>query len=260
MKPIEPAAREKTPGLTREVVDFWTRNVNAERIMGRSVSKGERGSEQYFRDLERQRYHSHRHLPAWIASMRPGARVLEVGCGIGLDSAQMIRHGLRVTATDLTLIGASTAFRRAQEQGWKADYLCADGESLPFPDQTFDFVYSFGVLHHAPDTERCVNEAHRVLKPGGQALIMLYNRRSLNEWVHRLLRVPFEERDELCPVVRRFTKPEIRTMFAAFSHIDIHTDFVFGEGYGSVFRYTPQPVYRLLSRIAGWHLMIRATR
>ena len=135
-----------------------------------------------------------------------------------------------------------------------AAYICADAENLPFTDALFDYVYSFGVMHHAPDTQRCVEEAYRVLRPGGQALIMLYHRHSLNEAVHRLVRVPFEERDELCPVVRRFTVGEIRTMFAKFAHVEVHSDFVFGEGYGPLFRMTPLPLYRWLSRRVGWHL------
>lgn len=260
MKPIEPAKLDSAPGLVGRVADFWTRNVNAERIMGRAVSAHGRGSEDYFRELETQRYRSHRHLPDWIGSMQPGASVLEVGCGIGLDSARMAQHGLVVTAVDLTVVGAATANARAKENGFNAEYLSADAEHLPFPDATFDYVYSFGVMHHAPDTERCVEEAFRVLKPGGQALIMLYHRRSLNEFVHRLTRVPFEERDELCPVVRRFTADEIRQMFARFSKVDVHSDFVYGEGYGALFRMTPRPLYRWMSRVAGWHLMIRATR
>lgn len=260
MRDIEPAKPEATRGLTGRVADFWTRNVNAERIMGHTVSDHDRGSENYFRDLEAQRYRSHRHLRGWIRSMRPGAHVLEVGCGIGLDSAQMVRHGLRVTAADLTSVGARTANQRALGQGWDAGYVCADGEHLPFPDQTFDYVYSFGVMHHASDTQRCIDEAYRVLRGGGEALIMLYHRRSLNEAVHRLLRVPFEERDELCPVVRRFTKGEVRNMFSRYRDVRIHSDFVFGEGYGCIFRWTPRPLYALLSRFAGWHLMIRATR
>lgn len=260
MREIEPAKRESSPGLTGRVSDFWSRNVNAERIMGRTVSAHDRGSEQYFLDLESQRYRSHRHLKDWIASMRPGARVLEVGCGIGLDSAAMARHGLDVTAADLTPIGAGTANRRAVAQQLNAAYVCANGEQLPFPDGTFDYVYSFGVMHHASDTQRCIDEAHRVLREGGEALIMLYHRHSLNELVHRLVRIPFEERDELCPVVRRFTKAEIRRMFSSYSDVQVHADFLFGEGYGALFRWTPRLVHGALSRIAGWHLMIRATR
>lgn len=260
MKRIEPAKLESAPDLVRKVADFWTRNVNAERIMGHTVSDQERGSEAYFLELEAQRYRSHRHLPDWIASMRTGSHVLEVGCGVGLDSARMVQHGLRVTAVDLTVVGASTASRRARERNFRAAYVCTDAENLPFPDAMFDYVYSFGVMHHAPDTQRCIDEAYRVLRPGGQALIMLYHRHSLNEAVHRLVRVPFEERDELCPVVRRFTTGEVRAMFARFKQVDVHADFLFGEGYGWLFRWTPARLYRLLSRWAGWHLMIRATR
>jgi len=260
MKRIEPARQDPSPGLTVRIADFWTRNVNAERIMGRAVSGCARGSEGYFRELENQRYRSHRHLPGWIASMRPGASVLDVGCGVGLDSAAMARHCLSVTAVDLTIVGVATAHRRAREQHIDATYACADAEHLPFADRRFDYVYSFGVIHHAADTQACIDEALRVLKPGGEALIMLYHRRSVNELVHRLLRVPFEERCELCPVVRRFTKAEVRRMFARFRRVDMHTEFIYGEGYGAVFRWTPPFLYRLLSRWAGWHLMIRAQR
>ncbi len=260
MKMIEPAKLKSAPGLVRTVADFWTRNVNAERIMGREVSAHERGSASYFAELESQRYRSHRHLPDWIDSMRPGARVLEIGCGIGMDSVRMARHGLCVTALDLTVVGPMTARKRAEHDGLDTDYLCGNAEQLPFPDGSFDYVYSFGVMHHAPDTKRCIDEALRVLRPGGEALIMLYHRRSLNEMVHRLLRVPFEERDELCPVVRRFTKSEVRAMFRRYSQVTIHSDFVFGEGYGRLFSWTPLPLYRWLSRCFGWHLMIRAKR
>src|SRR5438445_4393376 len=200
----------QAPGLVHKVADFWTRNVNAERIMGQEITEHERGSEAYFVDLETQRYRSHRHLTAWIASMKPGSHVLEVGCGVGLDSMQMAHHGLHVTAVDLTVVGPATAQLRATARGVDAVYSSADAEHLPFPDSTFDYVYSFGVMHHAPDTQKCIDEAYRVLRPGGQALIMLYHRHSLNEAVHRLLRVSFEERDELCPVVRRFTVCEVR--------------------------------------------------
>ena len=260
MKPIEPAKPATAPGLTGRIADFWARNTNAERIMGRAVSSSARGSEEYFRDLETQRYRSHRHLPGWIASMRPGARVLEVGCGVGLDSAAMARHGLNVTAVDLTIVGVATANRRARAEHLDAHYACADAERLPFADGSFDYVYSFGVMHHAADTQACVEEALRVLKEGGEALIMLYHRRSLNELMHRLLRLPFEERDELCPVVRRYTKKEILPLFARFRRVAMHADFVYGEGYGAVFRWTPQFLYQLLSRGCGWHLMIRAQR
>jgi ubiquinone/menaquinone biosynthesis C-methylase UbiE len=260
MKGIEPSSPPVTQGLTRRIADFWTRNVNAERLYGRSVSEHARGSDGYFADLEQQRYRTHRHLPPWIASMQPGRSVLEVGCGIGLDSWRMAQSGLDVTAVDLTQVGVTTAATRFARHALPGRFSVADAGSLPFQDSSFDYVYSFGVLHHAADTARCIEEVRRVLRPGGTALIMLYHRRSLNELVHRLMRVPFEEKDELCPVVRRYTRREIRELFAGYAEVEVHADYLFGEGYGALYRWFPDFLYRPLSRWVGWHLMIRAVR
>lgn len=260
MSRIEDAQVRPQTGLTGRVRDFWTRNVNAERLYGRSVSAHPRGEAGYFADLETQRYRSHRHLLPWIGGMRPGRSVLEIGCGVGLDSYTMARQGLQVTAVDLTDVGVATAAARFARDGVPGRFAAANAEHLPFPDGTFDYVYSFGVLHHAADTDACIREAHRVLKPGGEARIMLYHRHSLNELVHRLLGVPFEEKDELCPVVRRYTRAEIARLFAGWSALDTGVDYLYGEGYGPLFRLTPRPLYDLLSRYVGWHLMIRATK
>lgn len=260
MRPIESADPRNETGLTRRIADFWTRNVNAERLYGRRVSAAERGSEAYFRDLEDQRYRSHTHLPPWMARIPAGTRTLEIGCGVGLDAFRMASAGVDLSAVDLTPVGVATAAARFRKAGLTTPFAACDAMRLPFADASFDCVYSFGVLHHAADTAACIDEVHRVLRPGGTALIMLYHRRSLNELVHRLLRVPFEEKDELCPVVRRYTRQQARQLFARFRDVRIEVEYLFGEGYGPVYRWFPKPLYRALSRRFGWHLMITATR
>ncbi|MGI9294312.1 MAG: class I SAM-dependent methyltransferase [Pseudomonadales bacterium] len=260
MTKIETAHLAADTDLTPSIKSFWTENVNAERIMGREVTSDERGSAQYFQDLTEQRYRSHRHLLPWIKSMQSGRRVLEVGCGVGLDSFTMAQHGLQVTAVDLTDIAVETVKERFKDHGLDGEFRAADACALPFEDNQFDYVYSFGVLHHTADTEKSIDEVHRVLKPGGEAKIMLYNLHSLNEVVHRLLQVPFEEKDKVCPVVRRFTKAEVKSIFQKYSNVDIDLDFVFGEGYGNLFKLTPLWLYRLLSKTIGWHLMISAKK
>ena len=260
IKDIEPAQSSTDERLTPEIRSFWTRNVNCERLMGHSVTAHERGDSQYFSDLESQRYRSHRHLLPWIEAIRPPARVLEIGCGIGLDSFVMARRGLDITAVDLTDVGVSTARQRFADSGVPGSFAVCNAAFLPLPGGSFDYVYSFGVLHHTADTAACVRETHRVLRPGGQARIMLYHRRSINELVHRLLRVPFEERDELCPMVRRFTLSEVREMFSMFSSVHAELAYAFGEGYGALFRVTPQRLHNWLSRHWGWHIMIVATK
>ena len=114
-----------------------------------------------------------------------GKRVLEIGSGAGAHSCLFKRRGADVTAVDLTPARAlSTARKLALARGpGPARAYQADAENLPFRDETFDIVYSNGVLHHSEDTVRCVAEVRRVLKPGGHAVIMLYSRHSANYWL-----------------------------------------------------------------------------
>lgn len=260
MNKIEPSRIDASPELTGKIRDFWSRRVNAERIFGKTVSSHDRGDEAYFNDLETQRYRSHRHLMPWIGRMQYGRSVLEIGCGVGMDTHTMAKRGLRVTAADLTHVGVSTAQARFHREGLPGSFLVGDACGLPLAGESFDYVYSFGVLHHVADTPRSIDEVFRLLKPGGTALIMLYHRHSLNEWVHRLLGVPFEEKDELCPVVRRYSMDEVRQLFSRFSAVEVSPDFLFGEGYGILFKLLPVPLYRWLSRRMGWHLMIAAVK
>jgi ubiquinone/menaquinone biosynthesis C-methylase UbiE len=260
MKKIEPVSPAVEKDLTPRIRDFWTRRVNAERIMGRDITVHERGEEGYFRDLELQRYRSHRHLLPWITAMTPGKTVLEIGSGVGLDTYTMASHGLQVTAVDLTDVGVATARRRFLRHRLPAHFLATDACQLPFPQDSFDYVYSFGVLHHVADTQKSVHEVYRVLKPGGEARVMLYHRHSLNEMAHRILRVPFEEKDELCPVVRRFTVEEARHLFCDFANVEIQIEYLYGEGYGKLFKLTPRWIYDLLSARWGWHLMIASKK
>lgn len=260
MRNIEPSDIKDRPSLTRDIQDFWTRNVNAERIMGNTISQSERGEEKYFAELEAQRYRSHRHLIPWINSMKAGKSVLELGCGIGMDTFSMAKNGLRVIALDLTEVGVTTAKNRFQKCNFNGSFLVGDAEVLPIKEDSFDYVYSFGVLHHAANTEKTIAEVYRVLRPGGEAKIMLYHRHSINELVHRITKVPFEDKDELCPVVRRFTVNEIQTMFRNFSNTYLKLEYVYGEGYGKLFSLTPKPLYDFLSKHWGWHIMITANK
>jgi ubiquinone/menaquinone biosynthesis C-methylase UbiE len=247
-------------GLTRDIRRFWSTHVNAERLYGKDVTTHARGDDAYYADLETQRFRSHRHLLPWIKAMTPGKSVLEIGSGVGLDTFAMAKHGLRVTSIDLTEVAVTANHSRFRRHQMSGSFAVADAGHLPFPNNAYDYVYSFGVLHHAADTAATIKEVYRVLKPGGQARIMLYHRRSLNELVHRLVRVPFEEKDALCPVVRRFTRKEVRAMFSAFQTVGMTLEYVYGEGYGPLFRLTPRWLHNWLSRHFGWHLMIVANK
>ena len=117
-----------------------------------------------------------------------GARLLEIGCGMGTDLLQFARGGARCTGVDLTPRSVEITRHRFRLYGMDGAFMIADGERLPFASESFDVVYSNGVLHHTPDTAGAFREVHRVLRPGGVARVMLYHRNSLNYWFEIVLR------------------------------------------------------------------------
>lgn len=110
---------------------------------------------------------------------RAGMRLLEIGCGTGGDLVRFARSGSRAVGIDLSWRSIELARRRIRLVRVDAKVMVADAESLPFPNASFETVYSWGVLHHTPDVPRALSEIGRVLAPGGDACVMLYQRHSL---------------------------------------------------------------------------------
>lgn len=106
--------------------------------------------------------------------------VLEIGVGMGADHLEWARSGpRRLVGVDLTPRAVTWTKQRLEAYGLASDLREADAEHLPFPDGSFDIVYSWGVLHHSPDTAQALREAHRVLRPGGTLRAMIYHRPSI---------------------------------------------------------------------------------
>lgn len=109
-----------------------------------------------------------------------GKRVLEIGCGLGLHSQLMAEAGADLTSIDLTPRAVNLTGKRLALKGLKADVRVMDAEKMEFGDAEFDFIWSWGVIHHSAQTERIVAEVFRVLKPSGQFRSMVYHKRSIN--------------------------------------------------------------------------------
>ncbi len=248
------------PDATVQTVkDFWQSHVNNEYYTDAS-----RASDSYFQEIEDRRYGYHYHLRE-LFSRLAGSRgtLLEVGCGIGVDSIQLAKCGFDVTAVDLTENALAVAKEFAAQRGVRIDFRLGNAEGLDFPDGSFDVVYSFGVLHHTPDIERSVAEVRRVLEPGGTAYVMLYHRDSLVNLVHKLLRLPYEsprDRKDHCPVVYTFSRRGVRRLFREFSAVSVRAEYPFTFGFGPLGTHTPLWLRRVLGRAIGWHLMITAVR
>src|SRR5579863_165100 len=122
---------------------------------------------------EEERYGIYPWLPE-AAEFRdhPGERVLEVGCGTGCDLLQFAKHGALATGVDITPAHLELARRRV---GKLAEIMEADARRLPFPDASFDYVYSCGVLHHLDEPRKMVEEIFRVLRPGGRFNVHVYS-------------------------------------------------------------------------------------
>jgi SAM-dependent methyltransferase len=156
--------------------EFWTGAQPGFRF-----TEYEPGTPEFFRDVERHRYALEPHIPEIVRFDEwRGADVLEVGCGIGTDASRFARFGAHYTGVDQTDRAIELARRRFALDGFDGTFLRADAKALPFPDESFDLVFSHGVIHHVADTYAAVKEIHRVLRPRGVALVMVYHRGSLN--------------------------------------------------------------------------------
>jgi SAM-dependent methyltransferase len=169
-----------------------------------------------------------------------GKRVLEVGCGLGAISAELARHGARVLALDLTWTGASSTERRFALDGTGGSAIQGDAERLPLADASVDFVWSWGAVHHATAPARAIGDIYRVLRPGGELRMMVYNRHSFYNWLGIILRHGVARAELLrhsmqelwnrhsdaraiggCPHVGYFSAGELRRLASPFEVLEV---------------------------------------
>jgi ubiquinone/menaquinone biosynthesis C-methylase UbiE len=257
--PLDTTTAEKID-IKSNVRNFWEHHVNNE-----YYTRHSRGGTRYFEEITRRRYQYHYHLPELFDTLDPseGNRLLELGCGIGIDATSLAEKGFRVTGVDLTQAALNTAIRREWSKSRGVQYCMADGEALPFPSNHFDCVYSFGVLHHTPDMRRAIEEIRRVLRPGGICVAMFYAKYSLVNAVHVLLRLPYESPEsskDHCPVVQRMTGHELYRLFSGFPRISMYRAYPFTYGMRFLYHLLPNRIFRALGRHIGWHYMVRAEK
>ncbi|PYK98873.1 MAG: hypothetical protein DME19_10810 [Verrucomicrobia bacterium] len=174
--------------LKKQVRDFWDRQS-----CDTQVTDAVKFSREYFDQIESFRYIDQSFIHAFAQFTRyRGKRALEVGFGAGTDFIQWLRAGAIASGIDLTQEALDNLTRRieAYHLPQPEKIAVADAENLPFANDSFDLAYSFGVLHHSPDTEQAIRELVRVVSPGGDIKIMLYNRHSIyafNVWAKHAL-------------------------------------------------------------------------
>lgn len=234
--------------LKQRVRDFWNAEACGERY----------GDEQ-----DRIRYELEPEIAEFARfSSARGLRLLEIGLGMGSDFIRFVEGGAIATGVDITERAVEITSDRLRGRGLWARLLVADAETLPFADNSFEVVYSWGVLHHTPNTGRAIAEAWRVLRPGGELRLMLYNRHSwvaLAAWVRfGLLRgkVVTSLRRAVAhiesPGTQAFTVDEIKKMFRMASRLVIRPTVTTWDR-----RYMPGLAH-IAPRRFGWFLLVDA--
>ena len=165
-----------------EIQGFWTAHPCGDQLLGAPDGETREDYEAFFRRYDTAKYRLEPHIPRCLDRLDlQGRRVLEVGLGQGAETEQLIRRGARWTGVDLTDTAVERTRMRLALRDLPFEALHqASVVDLPFADGTFDVVFSHGVLHHVPDIVRAQREIRRVLKPGGDLVVMLYARWSLN--------------------------------------------------------------------------------
>jgi ubiquinone/menaquinone biosynthesis C-methylase UbiE len=164
-------------------IEQWTADP-----CGASIAQGEQGSKIYFEQLLQGRFEYGPWMPDELGyDQTRGLRVLDVGCGQGIDVYRYALAGAQATGIDLTPRHVELARAHLAAMELEAEILEGDAEELPFEDAAFDRVSSNGVLHHTPDMPAALREILRVLKPGGEARIIVYNKRSFHYWLTQVL-------------------------------------------------------------------------
>jgi SAM-dependent methyltransferase len=251
----EPPQEEfvKDEHLKEEVRDFWNADPCGSRYLADRAD---------FEAHARARYELEPYIHDFAGFARAGGlRVLEVGVGMGADYLEWLKAGALASGVDLSSNSLERAKRRCEMAGYAPDLQVSDAEHLPFANDTFDIVYSYGVMHHSPDTAQCIREAWRVLKPGGAVRIMIYHHRSLTGlmlWLRygflrgKSLRQAVHDHLE-SPGTKSYTRAETLALLPGFEQIELRQAFSPGD----LLLHEPSARFRGLLYRIGWRIYPR---
>jgi SAM-dependent methyltransferase len=255
---------ESSSPVQDQVRRYWDAHIH-----DLDVSSARPGTAQFFADLDQYHFEKLHHLTRLVDfNGYAGRKVLDVGCGAGTDLVRFARGGADVTGVDISASAIALARENFAQQRLQADLRQADGEHLPFPDDTFDFVYAHGVVQYTGSDRALVSECRRVLKPGGTAMFQVYNRVSWLNALSKLMKVGLEHED--APVLKKHSAAEFRGLLGGFRDVRIvferfpvtsrlHGGWK-GTLYNSLFVGTFNALPRAWVRRFGWHLLAFCTK
>ncbi len=259
--------------------DQVQRQWNNDPVGSHYVVESAAHTKEWFLEAERYRYQTY---APWMPDVMEfhqyaGRDVLEIGGGMGTDLAQFAANGARVTDLDLSSGHLTLAKENFAVRELAGRFIQRDAESLPFEDQTFDLVYSNGVLHHTPNTQAAIKEIFRVLRPGGRVIVMMYAENSLHYWrtifwtmglregqlrrysMGELMSRSVERSENASahPLVKAYTRPRLKALFKRFTDIEIVQQQIERTAMPKRMRWMSRP---LVGSIMGWNLILKANK
>jgi ubiquinone/menaquinone biosynthesis C-methylase UbiE len=250
--------------LLEEIRRYWN-----EHIHDLEIAKHPVGAKGFFDDLDEYRFDKLRYLPNVVDfTAYRGKKLLEVGCGVGIDLVRFAKGGAIVTGVDLAQKSIELAKKNFELNGLHGDLRLMNGEDLQFDNNSCDVVYAHGVLQYTADAQKMVDEIYRVLKPGGEAIMMVYNKYSWLNFLSKLMKVELEHED--APVLKKYSIPEFKSMLSRFSKIEIIPErfpvktrlhhgmkaLLYNYVFVGLFNTFPRSLVRPL----GWHIMAKAIK
>ena len=168
--------------MENEIKDFWQGHPCGAELVGDLGDESRNEYAEFFRRYDDFRYTKEPHILTNLDRIDfDGKRVLEIGLGQGADAEQIVKRGGVYSGADLTDESVKRVKMRFSLRDLPFDQIeQASALDLPFADNSFDIVFSHGVLHHIPEIRKAQAELKRVLKPEGKLIVMLYAKWSLN--------------------------------------------------------------------------------
>lgn len=240
-----------------------------EHIHDLELAKHPIGTLGFFEDLDEYRFDKLRYLPKVVDfSAYKDKTILEVGCGIGIDLIRFAKKGAKVTGIDLAEQSIDLARKYFKQSNVEGDFKLGNGEALEFEDNSFDVVYAHGVIQYTANAQKMLDELHRVVRPGGEVIMMVYNKNSWLNFLSKTLGVELEHED--APVLKKYTIPEFKLLLTRFSEVKIVPErfpvksrlqkgfkaLFFNAFFVPTFNLLPKSV----TRNTGWHIMAFAKK
>ena len=265
----------------QKVVDYWNK-----RPCNIKHSKKEIGTKEYFEEVSNKKYKVEPHILEFADFEKwKNKKVLEIGCGIGTAMISFIKNGAIYTGLDLTSKAIDLGKKRLDVYNLKGELMVCNAEDN-LPEDKFDLVYSFGVIHHSPNPKKIIENAYKVLNKGGELRIMLYSKWSYKLfWIlHEYENTNWEFGEEMdknisnfseaqtgCPIAFTYTFDEIEELLKPYFKIEkIWKDHIFPykikeykEGKYEIvdeFKNMNKDKFRSMEKELGWHTLVKAVK